>query len=136
MDKCLDYTQKSIEILRRTRDGDDLDPKDLKLIELVINASAYDGLTEAGEAAFEDLYNRAVNKDYKKPWFHGIINLTRDHDGYIYWRGIRVEHYDFDHWQQGDWRAREREAAIELSKKCQGLEDKGFKVTMRAVCGW
>jgi len=123
-----DYCERAIEILERTHDGNDLDPRDLYLIQWVINASTYE-MTEEAEVTFEDLYNRAVNKDYKKPWFHGVVNLTRDHQGYIYWRGIQVEHYDYDHWQQEGWREREKAAAIELGKLCLGLEQKGIKVT-------
>ena len=79
----------AIEILRKTNDGNDLAPEHLKLVEVAANG----WLSEAGEVAFHELH-RDVENGYKKPWLHGIEHLTRDHEGYVYWKGRRVEHYD------------------------------------------
>jgi hypothetical protein len=82
------YCEKSIEILQRTRDGNDLAPVHLKLVEIAVN----DGLSEQGEVAFEELY-QSVSSGYKKPWHCGVEHVTKDHEGYIYWRDTRLEHF-------------------------------------------
>lgn len=113
-------TETACAILRATHDGDDLDPRDLWLVQEMCNH----GLNEAGEVAFYELADR-VAKGYAKPWFHGIQHLTRDHEGYVYWRGVRVEHYSYsDH-------MREREAATRLADACLQLEADGG-----VVRGW
>ena len=52
---------RAIEILRNTRDGDDLDPIHLKLVELAVNGF----LNERGVEAFHRLYEE-VKRGYKK----------------------------------------------------------------------
>jgi len=55
---------KAVEILRATSDGDALDPRDLKLVEMAVN----DDLNELGIAAFERLYAAATSPEgYHKP---------------------------------------------------------------------
>lgn len=66
----------AIEILQKTHDGNDLDPRDLKIVELAVN----NFLSEQGEVAFYDLHRRVIN-GYTKPSFHGVEHLTRDHEG-------------------------------------------------------
>ena len=77
-----------IEILEKTNDGNDLSPLHLKLVELTAN----DFLSEAGEIALYELYAN-VKKGYVKPWFLGVEHMTQDHEGFVYWKGIQVEHY-------------------------------------------
>jgi hypothetical protein len=71
----------ALEILRNTHDGDDLDPRDLKLVEHAVNGF----LNAKGAAVMVDLHARATAPaGYTKPWFHGINHLSRDLNGYIY----------------------------------------------------
>lgn len=109
---------KACEIIRRTNDGDDLAPEHLYLVQEMVNGH----LNEQGEIAFEELY-QSVLRGYKKPWFHGIEHLTRDHEGYIYWKGKVVEHYD------SPWAgtAEGREAANRLAARCRHLESIGVE---------
>ncbi len=78
----------ALDIIRATNDGDDLDPRDLKLVESAVNGF----LNEQGEVAFYELHRRVMN-GYVKPWLHGIEHLTISHDGYVRWKGLEVEHY-------------------------------------------
>ena len=55
--------EKAIEILQRTRDGDDLAPEHLSLIELAVN----DMVSEAGQIAFERLYGDVAGGSYVQP---------------------------------------------------------------------
>jgi hypothetical protein len=80
--------EKAIETLQRTHDGDDLAPQHLRLVELAVN----DIVTEVGQAAFEQLYNHIAGNTYVQPWYHDIENLRKDHRGYVYWKGIQVDH--------------------------------------------
>jgi hypothetical protein len=114
---------KAIAILGRTNDGNLLSPADLKLVEIAAN----DGLSHKGAVSFEALSQAVGSGDYFKTpqWFHGIENLTRDHEGYVYWKGRHVEHYSF---READ---EERVAAQELAATCRKLETLGFPVTSR-----
>jgi len=115
--------------LQATHDGDDLDPRHLKLLENAVNGF----LNEKGEAAFEDLYQHAL-RGYKKPWFHGIEHLTIDHTGFVKWKGIVVEHYTLS-WAYSD----EAETqAHELARRCLNLEGEAGEIpTMHnAIWTW
>lgn len=52
----LTVADKAIEILRQTRDGDTLEPRDLKLVEMAVN----DFLNEDGKQAFETLFRSCL----------------------------------------------------------------------------
>lgn len=117
-------TDMACVILQRTRDGDDLDPSHLWLVQEAVNYH----LNEKGMAAFRKLYEEVAAGKYQKPWFHGIENLTRDHDGYILWKGKRVEHYS------GNAYTEERKsAAEEVARRCRLLESKGIVPTTTTV---
>jgi hypothetical protein len=127
MTNCID---KALEIIRVTHDGDDLSPPHLKLVELAVNGL----LNEAGELAFEELYQNATKPiGYTVPWFHGIEHLTRDHQGYVRWKGLQVEHYDSP-WCYSD---QAREAAEEAARRCQLLESRGeVPSTEKVIWRW
>src|SRR6185312_8620616 len=100
------------EVLRATHNGDDLAPPDLKLIELAVNGL----LNERGKALFLELHRNATKPEgYTRPWFLGIEHLMRDHDRYVYWKGVRVEHFDHDLWQEEGWQERMKTAAESLA---------------------
>ena len=62
---------------------------------------------------------------------HGIEELTKDGEAYIYWRGVHVEHYSFREPE------REAEAARNLAASCHHLEALGVPVTCgSAVWYW
>lgn len=127
----MESTERSnlaIEILQKTNDGDDLDPQDLKLVEMAVNGF----LTEAGYQAFNELHQKVL-KGYTKPWFHDIEHMTRDHVGYIYWKGHRVEHYDSP-WAYSQGAKKQAE---ELARRCRILESEGQELTVStAVMRW
>lgn len=107
--------------MQATNDGDDLDPRHLKLLENAVNGF----LNEQGEAAFEDLYKSAL-RGYKKPWFHGIENMTIENSGYVKWKGTVVEHYTLS-WA---YSIEARGQAFELARRCVILEARGETPTM------
>ena len=120
----------AIIILRATSDGEDLDPTHLWLVQEWVN----DHLNEKGEAAFRELHAQVIAGNYKKPWLHGVENLTRDHQGCIYWKGIQVEHYSFS--GEGSCEL-EKAAAEELGRRCRILESKGIQPTCKsAIWDW
>lgn len=118
-------------ILEKTHDGDNLAPEHLKLVEIGVNGY----LNEAGEVALMQLF-QSVKDGYNKPWFLGIENLTRDHEGFIYWKGKQVEHYDHDYWGRDGWQERMLKDAKELERRCKILEGAGLPVnsTYTAWC--
>lgn len=118
--------EKAIEILQRTRDGDDLAPEHLKLLELAVNEI----VTEAGQIAFEQLYAQVVGGTYVPPWYHDIENLRKDHHGYVYWKGVRVDHYSFPTYADA------HEAALELVDRCRTLEMLGLPVSTAHQAWW
>lgn len=116
----------AISILRETNDGNNLAPEHLSLVEGAVNG----WLTEQGVEAFQDLYKQ-VAAGYKRPWFHGIEYMTRDHEGYVYWNGREVEHFSFRNFQK------EENAAQELADRCRHLEAIGIEVSCRnAIWHW
>ena len=80
----------AIDILRATKDGNDLSPPDLYLVECAAN----NVLNEKGEAAFADLHRRIAEGTYRPQWLQGVEHLTRSHGGYVYWKGQEIEHWD------------------------------------------
>jgi hypothetical protein len=121
------------DILRATKDGDDLAPPDLKLVELAVNGF----LNETGKTAFLELHHNAMKPGgYTVPWFLGIEYLTRDHARYIYSKGQRIEHFDHDHWRQNGWRERMKADADALAAHCRALKEKGLVPTWQNVTLW
>ena len=119
---------QSCEILQKTRDGEDLSPWHLKLVELAVN----DFLSEKGKEHFQELY-ASVLAGYKKPWFWGIEHLTIDHTGYVYWKGKQVEHFSYP----ADKVEESKQEAMELAHRCRILEDQGkVPTTATAVWSW
>ena len=124
----MDTCEMVIEILRKTNDGDELDPMHLKLVEMAVNGF----LNESGLEAFRRLHEEAM-KGYRKPWFHGIENLTLDHHGNVYWKGANVEHFDFPF----AYSERGKESALELAERCRRLEELGVEVNLtNAIWKW
>lgn len=115
---------QTIYILENTNDGNDLSSNHLKLVESGVNGF----LSEAGEVALMQLY-QSVKKGYVKPWFLGIENMTRDHEGYVYWKGINVEHYDHDRYGSDGWQERMLQDGKELERRCKIVEGSGLPVT-------
>jgi len=107
-------SDETIEVLRATHDGDDLAPRDLYLVQLAVNGD----LSADGEVAWSALVEK-VRVGYVKPWHFDVENLTKDHEGYVYWRGVNVEHYSH---RDAD---AERAAAKELGAACRFVEIHG-----------
>ena len=129
-DELRKICEKACEILKNTNDGDLLDPSDLKITESAVNGY----LNETGLEVFDKLYQRVViDGNYVRPYLHDIEHLTRDHDGYIYYKGIHVEHYDRDYVYSED----AKNNLLELKRRCEFLERKGIEVSSTsAVWGW
>ena len=117
-------TEQSIEILERTRDGNDLEPFHLSLVQAAVN----NHLTHRGVEAFQQLYATVTSGQYAKPWLAGVKHVTRDHQGYVYWKGSRIEHFTFsvmeeDHLKQTTQR---------LAERCRHIEALGLPVCGRS----
>ena len=122
------HSETAIDILRKTNDGEDLDPRHLKLLEMAVNGF----LNAKGEAAFRELH-ASVQAGYQKPWLHGVENLTIGHTGYVRWKGRIVEHYDIS----SAFSAKSKAEAQELGRRCAILEAKGIEPTTRtAIWEW
>ena len=117
---------KSLVILEKTEDGNKLADSDLNLVEGAVNGF----LSTRGEVVFHQLYQKILDGDYELPWFCEVENLTRGTNGdrSVFWKGVRVEHYDHDFWGSEDWKKRMQEDAQRLGKICQYLEDSGIEV--------
>jgi hypothetical protein len=66
--------------------------------------------------------------------FHGIEALRKAGNGYVYWRGIRVDHYSYPDDETGQ--ERERAAAHELAEQCRHLEALGVSVRRVGDFSW
>lgn len=117
-----------MEVIAATNDGDALAPQHLKLVELAVNGF----LSEEGEAAFYELVGN-VRAGYQKPWFHDIEHLTIDHEGFIYWKDQRVEHYT-PRWAYSE---EAQQQALVLAERCKHLEAIGEEVNgTAAIWDW
>lgn len=121
--------QMATEILRMTNDGDKLDARDLNLLEGAVNGF----LNEEGYKKFRELHAQVVEGNYTRPWLHGIEHLTIDQEGYVYWKGQHVEHYDIP-WAYGE---KAKIQAEELARRCRILEEQGKKISsVTAIWSW
>lgn len=118
----------AIAVLSGTEDGEGLSPRDLWIVQEAVNGH----LNAAGLVELARIRDAVVAGTYRPGWLHGIEHLTKDHDGYVLWKGEPVEHYSF----AGDAEA-EKRAAERLAERCRFLEEAGSVVTMRTVhTGW
>lgn len=117
------------DILQKTKDGNELSPEHLWLVENAVNGF----LNEKGKEKFKELHEEVTSGRYQKPYLHGIEYLTLDHEGFVYWRGKHVEHYEIS-FALSD---KGKEAALELAKRCRHLEQKGVEVNVtNAIWHW
>lgn len=114
---------KALAILQRSNDGNDLSRRDLRILELGVNGQ----LNQHGEEALEEVYQAVVAGTYRPQWFHDIEHMLQDHEGYVTWKGRKVEHYSYD-----DVDA-ERAAALDLAQICRSLEERCLPVTSSTV---
>lgn len=128
-DKYRGVTDKCCEILERTRDGDYLDPADLKLTELAVNRR----LNDKGLEALDKLHRRVMAGEYVKPWLHGVEHMTRDNEGFIFYKDKQVEHYS-------GFYINSLEAGRDLAnvaERCAYLERQGVEVSCaNVIWGW
>ena len=129
MNELHDTCDKACAILKQTNDGDLLTPSDLKLTEYAVNGH----LNDEGKKAFEALYERVTQGAYIKPFLNGVEPFTIDHEGYVNYKGIYVEH--FSRWYAYSENA--KQDLIELGRRCRFLERKGVEVNSgSAVWHW
>jgi hypothetical protein len=120
---------EACEILRRTNDGDDLDPQDLYLSQCAVNGH----LTEYGLEVFDKLHKQVLEGSYTKPYLHDVENMTRDHEGYIYYKERQVEHYSRDY----VYSLEAKRDLTELKNQCEYLERKGTELSsISVIWGW
>lgn len=115
--------EKCCKILQLTDDGDELIGCDLKLVENAVNGM----LSPRGEVVLHQLLVKCEN-GYERPNFFDIPNLTRDEEGFVFWRGKQIEHYDHDHWAQEGWLKDMKKDAEDLARGCLWLEENLIKV--------
>lgn len=121
----MNHIDKAMAILERTEDGNLLAQKDLVLVEGAVNGQ----LSKQGDAALEALMASVTDGSYFNRFrdFEGVGFLTRDARGFVYWKGVQVEH--FSH--------RDREELAQASKalaaRCLKLEELGFPVNSRTT---
>ena len=116
--------EAAIEILRETKDGNDLSPRDLKLVELTLN----DAVGPASRAEFFRLLDR-VRAGYTPEPFHGIEHMTYNQQGFVCWKGQVVEHFSIFYAytdEAGDYTQR-------LADRCRELEARGQQPDMGNV---
>lgn len=115
--------EQSIEILRDSRDGENLDSAHLSLVEAAVN----NNLTERGVEAFRQLHAEVTSGKYIKPWLCGVEHVTRDLQGYIYWKGNRIEHFTFSAMDAAHLKA----ITQRLAERCRHIEALGLPVCGR-----
>lgn len=112
--------EKAIEILRETSDGNNLAPRDLSLLQAAVN----NDLNEKGMEVFDKLHEQVMSGTYDKSkvYYYGVEHMTKDGQGYIYYKGNQVEHYSCRN------SVEEFSALKRLQARCVLLEAKGIEV--------
>jgi hypothetical protein len=119
----MEFTERAVEILQATNDGDELAPTHLSLVQAAVNRQ----LTEHGETAFAELHQNATKAGgYTPPWFHGIEHLTIERMGFVCWNGRQIEHYNLRNFAYTE---RGKQAAEELAERCRTLENHNIAIT-------
>ena len=128
----MNATDQALIILDKTEDGNLLAGQHLALIESGVNGF----LSKKGIQALQKLYEDVVKGIYKLPWFCGIENLTRGTNGdrSVYYKGIKVEHYDHDFWCSEGYQERMLKDATELGRRCKIIEDSGLAISFDNIC--
>lgn len=127
LDECKMRCDMACEILRGTNDGDDLSPGDLYLVQELVN----DHLTPKGIEYARNIRDQVKAGTYVKPWMCGVEGLTQDHEGYVYWKGVQIEHYSHSDY------TKKKQDAIELARRCLLLESLYIQPTCgRVVWRW
>ena len=117
--------EKAIEILNKSNDGNDLDPAELKIVEMAVNGF----LNEDGIESFNQLHESVRSGNYHKPYLCGIEHLTRDHEGYIYWKDQEVEHFTFSAMTSEEVQVQ----SAEVEKRCLHLESIKAEISTNSV---
>ena len=121
-------------ILKLSCDGDELSAKDLHLVENAAN----DHLTPRGEIVLYQLRYKLENNLYhtEHDWFCGVENLTRGKgdDRSVFWRGIKVEHFDHDFWKSTGWQNSMRKDAQHLGAVCRYLDEHSIVISFENYC--
>ena len=115
---------ESLDILRQTSDGNQLSAGDLSLVQAAVN----DCLTDHGKERFRVLHKQVVSGTYTKPFLCGIAHVTRNHQNYIFWKGIQIEHFSTHAMKEGELEACTRSFA----KTCEHIEKLGLAVDCRS----
>jgi len=121
-----DY-QQALDVLRGTRDGDDLEPHALWLVQCVVN-NGRGSLSKSDRLRWNEIVDMVARNAYVHRWLHGVEHLTKTQQGYVRWKGQIVEHYSF-----AGKAAQERSAALRLGACCRFLEAHGREVNGREV---
>jgi len=116
---------KAIEILEKTNDGDTLDPSHLFVVERVINNYAFAEEVDV----FNEIYKDVAAGKYQKPFLFGVEHITIDHSGYIYWKDIIIEHFNFPYLRKKEC----KKHVLQLAERCKWLESQSLDINLRTV---
>ena len=106
-----------------------LSPDHLYILQEAVNGH----LNETGQKLFKDIHRDVISGKYKMPWFHGIENMTIGHQGFVFWKGKEIEHFN------PGW-AYSKEAKLnakELKDRCCHLEKISVQInTATVIWNW
>lgn len=119
-------SEKALQILEATADGSKLSPKHLHLLELAVN----NYLSPKGQQAFDELHQQVITGSYDAStvYLYGAPYITKDHEGYIYYKGQHIDHFTHKIWEE------EKRDAFRAFKRCQLLESKGVQINSVTYC--
>ncbi|MHC5755439.1 MAG: hypothetical protein ACYTXF_33320 [Nostoc sp.] len=115
-------TEKCLEILRLSNDGNQLSSRHLQLVQIALDGT----LSELGQQELNKIHENLETGKYCD-WFHGIEHLTQDDDNNVSWKGQVVECFVFTDQQE------EAIAAEELAARCRHLEAVGAPLSIANI---
>ncbi|MFA0809357.1 hypothetical protein [Microbulbifer epialgicus] len=79
----------------------------------------------------EEIYQHAPSSERNMPWLHGVEYMTADSAGYVYWKGLHIEHCD------SPYESSSAKEIQDLAKRCLHLESLGIRPgTETAIWHW
>lgn len=119
----LDLIDKVMEIISLTNDGNDLTYDDLVMLEHAINFGNEDFVNK--------IYGEVKSGTYEN--YYICKNFRLDHEGYVYYKGFNVEHFELPYSRT----AKAAEYVRELKRRCEFLEANNIEISCsNAVLHW
>jgi len=86
--------EDAILVLSKTNNGKDLDSAHMETLRQVVRDGNV-GLSECARVEWGKIVSSIRMGTYSKEWLYGVEHLRKDAQGYVYWKDVRVERFNY-----------------------------------------